>query len=548
MADILIHEIGTSWNNSSARKTRPSVVWTGTDTCYMFYGKDGEGMFYKKSVDKGFTWGSETLAQADVGNNVSNEIEVYYDQWTPGGTGRIIHCGHAEPGGATTSFFGYSQLDTSDDSITARASVFTHGSVVGTRHTSIVKAIDGTLYMFNGTGSGNKQEFSKSVDNGISWSSALAVPANIVAASSWKLVPAFWRDDEADIAIVWFEAGSTDEWQLKEYDSSGDSWSSTLIFGVAGAGNSEDFSGPGVSIRHSDGHVIAAMTGGADATPTNIRIWDLNGSASITELTPVVTSYDFPKAVVVLVAPNDDIYVGYGKRVSGASYDMFYKKSTDGGTTWGAETAYSSGSDDWNNADGPLSMQNGGQFAPIIFEYTAPSTSMGRYINADNAVEIGGSVPVVALASFCVDYVPLFGGAQVTLDLDIKINELREKIETNAIALNTPELENQSLSLNYAKMTLTLKGTVAGVHPVHPPVAGHNLDIIDLEEMAILWNRGVPTRMVTFKYPLLGGERVYRGLINRVTIVENPGTDLVDFIIVFAVAWNVGIPAFRGWA
>ncbi len=168
---------------------------------------------------------------------------------------------------------------------------------------------------------------------------------------------------------------------------------------------------------------------------------------------------------------------------------------------------------------------------------------------------LGGGFIGPRLGTLSVCYAPRFGGACVEQELLLRMTSIREKIETKAMALNVPDLENEALALNYAQITFTIKGTIStfgggqsGPHVVHPDVVLHYPDLIDLEEIAVLWNRGVPENLIVFTLPLVSGVRSYRGVIQHMTIVENPGSDLVDFVLVFAAAWNVGVPAFRGWA
>lgn len=145
-------------------------------------------------------------------------------------------------------------------------------------------------------------------------------------------------------------------------------------------------------------------------------------------------------------------------------------------------------------------------------------------------------------------YIPLYGTDTETINFQLNMTEWREKIETKAVVLNTPEFTNNPLALNYAVVTLQIKGTTTRFHAVHPVSGSHGPDLIDLEEAAILWNKESPGCLATITLPLVSGDRTYRGIIQRMVLVENPGSELVDYVMTFKVAWSIGTPAFRGWA
>ncbi|KKL86887.1 hypothetical protein LCGC14_1940250, partial [marine sediment metagenome] len=107
------------------------------------------------------------------------------------------------------------------------------------------------------------------------------------------------------------------------------------------------------SIRHSDGHAIVCSMTDWNLNDGNLKVWDINGAASIVELAEVYSDELNHIACSLTVNQiNDDIYVGY----SGDPGDAYpnglrlrYKVSIDGGASWSAATVY----DD----DGPQRMR-----------------------------------------------------------------------------------------------------------------------------------------------------------------------------------------------
>jgi len=407
MADI--HFAGLpnffDWGNESIT-AKPAVVWTSTTTAYVFYADKGsaEGMYYVKTTDSGENWGTPVLIITNANLDDAFELAVWYDRWTPDDTGTIIHCAffYGRSNSANSSA-DYRSLDTSDDSLGTQVGMFSIGSVLGSRLLGITKAKDGSLYTFGGVGSGT-DTFRKSTDSGATWGSDLTDPFVINSTSTaFMMVPAPWSADDADIAVIYITT-TDDTWRLAEYDDSAGTWSETDLFTLSGgSGDGEHLGGPSVTIRHSDQHVIAALVDFRSSATTDLRVFDINGSGGgdITELTQVISDTADIAGVTILAAPNDDLYVAYMKPITvPTDMPVFYKRSTDGGTTWGSETVYSETTNDYVNTDGPVSMEGGGQWAPILFEHTGSTRQ--RWIQAgsgSNAVEITAAAATDAATS-----------------------------------------------------------------------------------------------------------------------------------------------------
>ncbi|KKK84062.1 hypothetical protein LCGC14_2787140, partial [marine sediment metagenome] len=125
------------------------------------------------------------------------------------------------------------------------------------------------------------------------------------------------------------------------------------------------------SPRHSDNHVILAVWSELDAATADLKVWDIGGSGDITAMADVVTDLDESAQVAVFInQQNNDIYVAYIKGGTWeATADIKYKKSTDGGTTWGSEQTYSEGTaDDLRALWAGVSVgADGGRFQPVFF-------------------------------------------------------------------------------------------------------------------------------------------------------------------------------------
>src|SRR3990170_3121934 len=63
-------------------------VWTSANNAYVFYLNATAGLVYRKTTDGGATWGAATAVDTVA---VYMELAIWYDKWTPGDSGTIIH-------------------------------------------------------------------------------------------------------------------------------------------------------------------------------------------------------------------------------------------------------------------------------------------------------------------------------------------------------------------------------------------------------------------------------------------------------------------------
>lgn len=552
MADIVLNDAIDALRNLCSINNGP--IWTDTLTSYFFYirlDSGGQQLFYKKTDDAWVTEGSEiTLTlMAGVG------FAVWFDQWTKGDTGTKIHIV------AMTSLgdVNYMEFDTADDTFLASVSVVDLGetNAVGVtwaqQQVGITKARGGNLYIaaaIHNIATGNFAEsFERSTDDGVTWASRATLFDTQTGSNPLDaalLIPG--NDPDAqDIYIAYWDVSVTTI-SLKVYDDNANSFSETTIATGMTAHSAEQFRSFQATQRHSDGHMLLAALSDINSASGDMRFWDINGAISITEKTNVFTNEDTHHGCHVMIDQGTKrIYVTYFGTTAEtyANMKVYYKTSDDGGVTWGSETLFNDGAVAlvrtlWGDI-GP--GRNGGRFMPAWHI----ATDNDNLTNTANSITINATPATLGQVGLAC-YVPLNGISEEEVTFDLFMNEWREKIETKALALNLPKLENEPLSLNYAVMTIQVKGTVSRLHAAHPVSNPHKPDLIDLEEAAIRFNTQAPKCMATLSIPLVSGLRSYKGIIERMTIVENPGTELIDYILTFKVAWNAGTPPFRGWA
>lgn len=392
MADINL--LGTATCSDAMCHARRTVVFVSASVGYLFYAEASAPyyVYYKKTTNGGSSWGS--AVQVSGNHDCRPSFDCWYDQWTPGDSGSIVHVAYLDQ---TSDDGYYTSLDTSDDSLSTPLMVWSNASAMSFAgygfSSSITKAVGGNLYVafINGTTSAG---FYRSTDGGGSWGSR---------SSPWETANdqmALFPGNEADNQDIWclFQDISADELTLKVYDNSADSWSESASI-VTLAENTTADVGPGQfngSIRHSDGHLIAAVFTGHDTATQDFKVFDINGTGSITALTDITTNIDDMVHPSVFIDNNtDDIYIAYvGKRdgtsVLGTTSYVYYVKSTDGGTTWSSgDTAYSEtgGNVDFFYTWTPL----GGNRFIVSFREQFPEYLYTNYVNSLDLTPAGGT-------------------------------------------------------------------------------------------------------------------------------------------------------------
>lgn len=344
MADVSIDSAAGGAQN--ARGTH-IVVFVSDQVGYVFYSDAAASdLVYSKTTDGGATWGAAVVFES---SDTAIAFGVWYDRWTPGDSGTKIHLAFFD---TSIDDIWYRSLDTNGDTLGSRVTALALGSAVAGRgcFTSITKARSGYIYIAGDIDAGAERFLIRSTDGGANWSANLSTTFVEATIDECLLFPASNTGDDNDIWALYQDA-STDELTLKMWDSSAASATESAEIGASMAEGTTDgthqrgFAG---SIRHSDGHLICAVNTAYDSG--DLRVYDINGTGSITALTAIqVGTDDIYHPAVFIDQGTNDIYVAYngkrdGSETLGTSTKVYYTKSTDDGATWSAgDTAYMEG-------------------------------------------------------------------------------------------------------------------------------------------------------------------------------------------------------------
>jgi hypothetical protein len=358
------------------------IVFTTATIGYLFYTDANSDFAYKKTTDGGLTWGAAVLvsaAETIVG------YDVWYDQWTPGNTGRIIHIWYF---GTADDDIIYKALNTTNDALTSAVIVFNGATAVAGRGTFVsgAKMRGGNLLCCFDIDAGAETGTYRSVDNGATWASrtnlieatldqALVFPANVADPNDgW-----FLYYDASALAVT-----------LKEHDDSANTnaESATIVAATAGITDLTGQYNWCGSVRHSDGHLIAGIWTERDSVTGDFRLFDIASTASFPELTALATNIDdsyYPS--MFIDQRRGDIYVAYVGKLDGTetldtTASVYYAKSADRGVTWTTNVLISATGSDWRGCWTPLS---GSRFMAVWQDIS----SLALFTNNDNSQEFG---------------------------------------------------------------------------------------------------------------------------------------------------------------
>lgn len=359
------------------------LVFVSRDIGYLFYTDSSNDFVYKKTTDGGLTWGS---AVAISGAETIVGYDVWYDQWNPGDTGRLIHIWYF---GTSGDDIIYRSLNTANDSLLGAVTVFNGATSVAGRGTfcSGTKARGGNLYVIFNIDAFAEHGFYRSTDNGATWASRTdPLEADLDQA---LLFPGNDADPQ-DIWMLYYDQSVT-TFTFKAHDDSANSNSESSSVKTSFTAGATDLTGQynwTGAIRHSDGHLIAATWSERDSATGDFQVWDVSTANTFTELTALATNIDdcyYPSMFIDQRA--DVIYIAYvgksdGSETLDTTASVYYAKSTDRGTTWSKDNLISATGSDWRGCWTPLSGQR-------LLAVWQDISSLALMTNNDNSKEFG---------------------------------------------------------------------------------------------------------------------------------------------------------------
>lgn len=335
---------------------------TGGSTNYMISASNGylynicvgpaSDIMFRKSIDHGISWGYPVKISGAIS---ATQLSVWYDGWSniPDG---LIHVAYVE---SVSDDVLYARIDTLNDDDYIPSSVAYSGSSTAANATlSICRAYGGNLYIVYNIDGGVEDGFvTSSINTGSTWTAGTFPIEN--AADHYMLMPG-WNVDTNDVQLFFWDI-STNEISVKRYDASADSWAETLIStGMAELSLTTAWPNFCAVPNFSGSNNILAAWSNTDAAGAKLRCWEVTDT-SYTELTNIVPNSSGEQGLVALtIDTGSSVWYAYytgksdGSEVWSSRVNVYYKTSSDFGTSWGPETKFStfiSGSSNDSGAD-----------------------------------------------------------------------------------------------------------------------------------------------------------------------------------------------------
>lgn len=365
--------------------------WYSTTKGVVIYISSDTDMRYAYTSNGGASW-SNTLIEAGTAMTCACQ----YDQEIPGNTGTKLNIAWLDAADNESKFV---TLDISDNTLgTVRTinSGLTISTTADLNRIAMTQTVSGNFIVAY---IDQTEKESWKTDDAFATSPDAIVGGFYDSATEedyLTLFPANTSDDNDCIGL--YQDRNVVTFGLKTYDDS---------FGLIGyesldstdiATDATHYNMDG-AVRHSDGHIIIAYHSNDDTTTDDLRVWDINPADTLakTQKTNVFTNRaDSAQTAVFIDQSTDDIYIAYIGDGWVGSCNIYYKKSTDGGSTWGSETQFNENAADDNRlVQAGRTVKETGKFQ--LCWYDDDNTSIET--NTNNAITIG-AVDVTYDANF----------------------------------------------------------------------------------------------------------------------------------------------------
>lgn len=336
--DNTAQTLGTSHLQSGSQ-----TVFIDDQTGYKFFRDAGGYCVYRKTTDGGGSWSATTTVDAQTD---CEQIQVWYDRWTPGDTGAYIHIATLD---SSVDDIFYNRLDTANSDTllkgTSPVDVSTNSAnstatfAAGANTVSITKGTDGTLYttLADATDS-YVVECSVTCGTATNWTETAPNPLDL--ANDYSILAPL---PGGDIMLINRDV-SLEDIRYKIWNNS--TWSASWTVIDDGAADNITYDvGMALAVSTTTpGNLYLAYVASSTALGTDDEVRTARYSGGTWTLTGDVitgTARGLTNVAIGLDSANDDVYVLYSGRTTPAismTDNVYWKWATSSMMNWSTET------------------------------------------------------------------------------------------------------------------------------------------------------------------------------------------------------------------
>jgi hypothetical protein len=334
-ADIFIDRVNSPhWNGACTG----NIIMDNSGNLWCPYVQSGLVLMLRKSTNGGLTW--ERVITISTPTTITNWA-CWYDRWS-GINGDLIHFAYAN---SADDDINYRNYNVSTNALSTQTVVFAGASTASGGALSITRARGGNLVVAGSIDAGAEDGAWRSTDTGATWG-AIADPSEAATQDQYLLAPG-WNADTQDVMLFFWDA-SANEISVKRYDNSANTWGETSIAtSMADTVATTAYPNYNVTVDLTNSRNVLVAWSAVDLANADLRCWTVTDT-TITEVTNVVLNSVLEQGLcaIGIDSSTEYWYVFYGGASDGSetffsNLNVYYKVSTDGGTTWGPETKIS---------------------------------------------------------------------------------------------------------------------------------------------------------------------------------------------------------------
>lgn len=337
--------------NANTNGSHPGIVWTSETNGYVFYRDASFAVAMASTTDGGATWSAPRQVDSVNPVNDLSSFAVWWEGWTPGTTtARYIHIVTVDLGVDDTY---YTRLDTQTGAFTTTVLGTTQaaGCADGSScYSSITMTATGTLYMV-------------ASDNTDSWVVRCGTYLTCSTTTNWIEIagPGFSLNNSYpalmpipgtdNILAVWHDTGDSSI-RSNIFSATSSSWwkasgAPTLLVSSIEFNTTYDYQLMGAALSTTTGLIYFANTDDTNDYTTadhdiDVRTFSTSTWSWTTRTDCVNTaSGGLTGAKLAYNEANDTLYCIYGRRTTigtATTTNIYYKTSTDNGTSWSSES------------------------------------------------------------------------------------------------------------------------------------------------------------------------------------------------------------------